>query len=137
MNYLIDTNIISELVKVKPNDRIVEWFQVVDNENIYISVLTMGEIRKGADQLPDGLKKEKLRIWMEHDLPEWFRERILPIDLEVADRWGRLLAKERRPLPAIDSLIAATALHFDLALVTKNEKDFQYPGLEVINPSKT
>lgn len=134
MNYLIDTNIISELVKPRPNERVIKWFQTIDNENIYISVLTLGEIRKGADQLTDGSKKEKLRQWIENDLPNWFRERILPINLEVADRWGRLLAELGRPLPAIDSLIAATALHFDLALVTRNDKDFKYQGLEVINP---
>lgn len=134
MNYLIDTNVISELLKLQPNSKVVTWFQAIPNDNLFISVLTLGEIRKGVDQIASGAKKEKLRLWLEHELPAWFRNRILSIDLEVADRWGRLIAQVKRPVPAIDSLIAATALHFDLTLVSRNEIDFKYPGLEIINP---
>ena len=82
----------------------------------------------------DGVRREKLRLWLEHDLADWFETRALPIDIQVADRWGRLIAQMGRPVPSIDSLLAATALHHELRLVTRNQKDFAYPGLEVINP---
>lgn len=134
MSYLVDTNVIAELIKIKPHADVLDWFQAIPNDHLFLSVLTLGEIRKGIDQMADGLKKEKLRLWLEYELPAWFQSRILAIDLQVADRWGRLVAQAKRSLPAIDSLIAATALHFDLTLVTRNEVDFKYPGLEVINP---
>ena len=76
----------------------------------------------------------RLRLRLEHELPAWFEGRVLPVDLGVADRWGRLLAEVGRPVPTIDSLLAATALHHELRLVTRNSGDFAYPGLEVINP---
>lgn len=134
MNYLADTNVLSELVKAKPDAQVVKWFAQLPLKNIFLSVLTLGEIRKGIESVADVKRKEKLRIWLEHELPEAFHQRILAITFEVADRWGRLQGELKRPLPAIDSLIAATALHHDLALVTRNTADFVYPGLEVINP---
>lgn len=136
MSYLIDTNVILELVKKTPDRQVMQWFQSVPNDKIYISALTIGEIRKGVDKMSDGSKKEKLRIWLEHQLPEWFQNRILSIDLAVANRWGRLLAQSKQPLSAIDSLIAATALHFDLSIVTRNTMDFSHSSLEIINPWK-
>jgi predicted nucleic acid-binding protein len=110
------------------------WFENIPSEALHISVLTLGEIRKGVEQMPDGARREKLRLWLEHDLVDWFETRVLPVDIQVADRWGRLVAQMGRPVPSIDSLLAATALHHELRLVTRNQKDFSYPGLEVINP---
>ena len=104
------------------------------NESLYLSVLTFGEIRKGVEGIKDNKHKEKLRLWLEIELLAWFNDRIKPIDIQVVDRWGRLQAEIKRPVPVIDSLLAATALHFDFALVTRNNKDFAYPSLEVINP---
>jgi predicted nucleic acid-binding protein len=97
-------------------------------------VLTIGELRKGVESLSDAKRKEKLRVWLENDLAEWFGERLLPVSVGVADLWGRLLAQVGRPRPAIDSLLAATALHHGLRIVTRNEKDFAFPGLEIVNP---
>ncbi|MCC2646928.1 MAG: PilT protein-like protein [Rickettsiaceae bacterium] len=134
MNYLLDTNIISELVKANPNKNLKTWLSNIPSNNLYLSVLTLGEIRKGLEGIKDYARKEKIRLWLEQELPLWFNNRILPIDLFVADRWGRMLGEAERPLPAIDSLIAATALHYDLIMVTRNIEDFDYPGLEVINP---
>lgn len=134
MNYLVDTNVLSELVKAKPGSQVVKWFSQLPLNNIFLSVLTLGEIRKGIQNVTDAKRKEKIRIWLEHELVDAFSQRLLSITPEVADRWGRLLGEVKRPLPAIDSLIAATALHHDLALVTRNSTDFNYPGLEVINP---
>lgn len=134
MSYLLDTNVISELVRPKPAKAVLAWFADIPSEALHISVLTLGEIRKGVEQMPDSSRREKLRLWLEHELLDWFGTRILPIDIPVTDRWGRLIAQMGRPVPSIDSLLAATALHYEFRLVTRNQKDFVYPGLEVVNP---
>jgi len=134
MSYLLDTNVLSELVRPKPNDAVLAWFANVPDESLYISVLTLGKIRKGVENVPDAKRKERLRIWLEHTLPEWFGSRVLSVDVNVAEKWGRLQADAQRPVPAIDSLLAATALNHELRMVTRNAKDFGYAGLEVINP---
>jgi predicted nucleic acid-binding protein len=112
----------------------VAWFEEVGDEALHLSVLTLGELRRGVEKLPSGKRREKLRNWLEHELPDWFGERLLPIDAAVADAWGRLQAISARTLPAVDSLLAATALHHHLRLVTRNTMDFDVPGLETINP---
>jgi toxin FitB len=134
VSYLLDTNVISELVRPKPAKAVLACFENIPSEALHISVLTLGEIRKGVEQMPDGSRREKLRLWLEHELLDWFGTRILPVDIPVADRWGRLVAQVGRPVPSIDSLLAATALHYELRIVTRNQKDFDYPGLEVVNP---
>jgi len=134
MSYLLDTNILSETIRKSPNRSVISWLDHVPGEALFISVLTIGEIRKGIEALSDKRRREKLRLWLEHELPEWFEGRVLPVDLAVADRWGRLLAAAGRPVPTIDSLLAATALHHELRLVTRNIRDFNYKGLELINP---
>ncbi|MBK6386050.1 MAG: type II toxin-antitoxin system VapC family toxin [Rhodoferax sp.] len=140
MSYLIDTNVISELVRPKPDAIVLDWFSRTPDEALFLSALSLGEIRKGVEKLTnpeEAPRREKLRLWLEHDLRDWFGSRILPIGPDVADHWGRLLAQAGRPVPAIDSLLAATALHHDLRLVTRNTRDFDYAGLEVINPWAT
>lgn len=134
MSYLLDTNVISELVRPKPSENVLNWFSLIPEQALYISVLTLGEIRKGIEKLTDAKRKEKLRVWLENDLTQRFDSRVLNIDQGVAERWGRLQNEMKRPIPAIDSLIAATALHYDLRLVTRNINDFNYPSLEVICP---
>ena len=137
MSYLIDTNVLSELRRKAPNPGVVAWFEERPATTLYVSVLTLGEIRKGIEALGKSKRKLKLLDWLETELPAFFSGRILPIDEEVADRWGRLLAAAGRPLPAIDSLLAATALTHGLALVTRNVDDFPYPDLEIIDPWET
>ncbi|MEW6117268.1 MAG: type II toxin-antitoxin system VapC family toxin [Nitrospirota bacterium] len=134
MSYLLDTNIISETIRRQQNKLVIGWLEQIPADALFVSVLTLGEIRKGVERLTDKKRREKLRTWLEHDLPAWFEERVLPVDLAVSDRWGRLLAEVGRPVPTIDSLLAATALHYELRLITRNARDFDYPGLEVINP---
>jgi predicted nucleic acid-binding protein len=134
VSYLVDTNVVSELIRPVPNERVVQWFAAVPNQALFMSVLTVGEIRHGAERLADNRHRERLRLWLETDLPEWFQDRLLPVDAAVADRWGRLLAAAGRPVPAIDSLLAATALQHDLRLVTRNVSDFRLPGLDVVDP---
>jgi predicted nucleic acid-binding protein len=94
----------------------------------------VGELRKGIEALPAGLRKQQLLDWLEVELPAFFANRLLPVDMKVAEHWGNLLAKAGRPLPAIDSLLAATALTHGLTLVTRNVRDFQFSGLTVIDP---
>jgi toxin FitB len=134
MSYLLDTNVISETIRREQNKLVIRWFEQIPAGALFVSVLTLGELRKGIERLADKKRKEKLRLWLEHELPAWFEGRVLPVNLAVAERWGRLLAEMGRPVPAIDSLLAATALHYELRLVTRNTGDFDYPGLEVINP---
>lgn len=134
MSYLLDTNVVSELARRKPSARVVEWFGRTPDRALHLSVLTLGEIRKGVELLAPGSRRERLRVWLKQDLPDWFADRLLPLDVLVADRWGRLLAEIGRPVAAIDSLLAATALHHELRFVTRNTGDFHFPGLEVVDP---
>ncbi|MEK6699601.1 MAG: type II toxin-antitoxin system VapC family toxin [Nitrospirota bacterium] len=134
MSYLLDTNVVSETIRRNPNKAVISWLEQVPGEALFISVLTLGEIRKGIEALSEKKRRDKLQLWIDHELPRWFDERVLSVDLAVADRWGRLLAEVGRSVPTIDSLLAATALHHDLRLVTHNVRDFDYPGLAVINP---
>jgi len=134
VSYLLDTNVLSELVRPRPDPRVLRWFRDVPDESLHVSVLTLGEIRSGVERLAPGAKRERLRVWLEVDLPGWFESRLLPVDGGVADRWGRLVAEVRRSIPAIDGLLAATALRHELRLVTRNVADFAIPGLEVVDP---
>ena len=134
MTYLIDTNVISELRRKGPDPNVIEWVSMRPPSTLYVSVLTLGEIRKGVETVDQPDRRRLLLDWLETDLPAFFTGRILDVDGRVAYRWGRLLATAGRPLPAIDSLLAATALQHNLALVTRNLQDFRFPELEVINP---
>lgn len=134
MSYLIDTNVLSELRRKEPDPQVVRWISQRPATTLHLSVLTLGELRKGIAALVDGDRKSRLLDWLEVELTGFFAGRILPIDATTADHWGRLMAQAGRPLPAIDSLLAATALTHGLTLVTRNVKDFQHPSLTVINP---
>ncbi|MEX0375457.1 type II toxin-antitoxin system VapC family toxin [Spiribacter pallidus] len=134
MSYLIDTNVISELRRRTPAPAVQSWFVERDSRSLYLSVLTIGEIRKGAEKMADRHRQQEILDWLENDLRLFFADRILSIDEAVAERWGRLAAAAKRPLPVIDSLLAATALTHDLCLVTRNVSDFELPGLDVFNP---
>jgi hypothetical protein len=134
LSYLIDTNVLSELRRREPDPNVVNWLERRPATTLYLSVLTLGELRKGIDALPEGVRRRALLDWLEIELPAFFSGRLLTIDARIADRWGHLLAQAGRPMPAIDSLLAATALTHDLILVTRNLRDFQYPGLSVIDP---
>lgn len=137
MSYLIDTCCISELVKKKPNPNVLKWFADQDEFSIYLSVITFGELRKEIEKLPDSKKKKELNQWVKKDLNHRFKNRVLNINMEEVNRWGKILAiaeKNGNPLPAIDSLIAATAQVHDLSVVTRNTQDMEGSGVEVINP---
>ena len=134
MSYLLDTNVLSELVRPRPEPRVQAWIASTPDTALHISVLTLGELRQGVERLPAGPRREKLRVWLETDLTEWFDDRVLPVTAQVADRWGRLVASAKRPLATIDSLTAATALTHGLRVVTRNVRDFALPGVEVFDP---
>ncbi len=134
MSYLLDTNALSELRRKLPDPGVVGWFSQRPPATLYLSVLTLGEIRKGIEGVSDEMRRQTLLDWLETDLPTYFTGRILSIDGPVADRWGRLVAAAGRPLPAIDSLLAATALSHDLVLVTRNVKDFAGLPVQLFNP---
>ena len=134
MSYLLDTNVISEPWSKRPNPKVKAWLQKTPNHLLYLSVLSLGEIRRGVEKLQPGEKKTELMTWLEQQVPAWFDNRLLPIDHDVADRWGHLLALAQRSLPVVDSLLAATALKFNLTMVTRNVQDFDVSGLRVLNP---
>lgn len=136
MKYLLDTNILSETVRPQPDKNVQKWLTEAPTESLYISVLTLGEIRRGVEKIVTRKKKSFLLLWLENELPNWFGENILPINLEVAERWGYLTANlaPQNTLNAIDTLLAATALTHNCIMVTRNVKNFDVPGLEILNP---
>ena len=137
--FLLATNIISELVKPKPEANVTKWVENTDESLLYLSVLTLGEIRRGIAALPPSRRRATLEAWLDKDLRARFEGRILVIDQEVADRWGLLTATARNSglvLPVIDGLLAATALEHNLTLVTRDTGQIPSMGVAVFNPWK-
>ena len=136
MKYLLDTCVISELVKPTPNRKVVAWLNELPTEALFLCAITIGEMRKGLTKLPDSVKKGRLTLWLNTLLIE-YKERILSIDLAVCENWGVLQANAEKAgmsMPAIDSLIAATAYTHNLTLATRNESDFAPVNIPIINP---
>jgi predicted nucleic acid-binding protein len=137
MSYLLDTNAISEWVKPRPDPGIVRWLDEVDEDRTYLSVITLGELRKGVDRLANGRRRDRLDRWLTTDLADRFGNRMLPVDTVIAAEWGRLLARTEAAGTAvggIDGLIAATAMVYQLQIVTRNVAHFQHAGIDVISP---
>jgi len=137
MRYLLDTPVISELVRPRPDAQVAGWVRRTEPDALYLSVITFGELAKGIEKLADGHRRRQLLAWVESDLKDWFAGRVLPVDMEVAERWGLILARAEasgRTLPAVDALLAASALSHGLVLVTRNTHHFRVPGLEVFDP---
>jgi predicted nucleic acid-binding protein len=136
--FLLDTNVISEYSRAKPPDeRVRKWIDAQDEKSLYLSVLALGEIRRGASLLPPGNKRNQLEAWLETELPLRFENRLLPINETIAELWGAMAAEAQLKgitLAVIDGLVAATAKHHELAVVTRNVKDFTVWGAPVINP---
>jgi predicted nucleic acid-binding protein len=138
LGFLLDTNVISELMKPRPNRRVAEWVNATSEELLYLSVITIGEVRKGIDLLDEAdPRRASLQSWLDRDVRLRFTGRLLAFDDAVAERWGQLeaLAKKRRiTLPTIDAQLAATALHHGLTFVTRNTADIARTGVPVFNP---
>ena len=137
MSWLLDTNVICEPTRRAPSPRVVEWLRSVPSSACHASVITLGEIRRGILRLPAGTRRRKLEKWKREEFQPAFADRILPIGEEEIAAWAEMLAgmeKRGRSMPAIDSLIAATALTRDLTIATRNTEDFAYSGARVFNP---
>lgn len=141
MNYLLDTCVISELVKTKPDPRVVQWVRSQDEENLFLSVITFGEIQKGISKLPDSRKKkQQLQDWLSKELQVRFKDRILEISVGTARVWGEVLGaceKKGVTLPAIDSLIASQGITHKMTIVTRNISDMEPSGVSLFNPWST
>jgi predicted nucleic acid-binding protein len=134
--YLVDTNVISELRRPSPHRAVADWLASTDDTLLYVSVLTVGEIRQGIDMCGDAAKRAALEMWLV-ELLEQYADRVLPVERGVAERWGRIGAAARaasRPLPVVDALLAATALHHDLTVVTRNVDHIARTGAAYLDP---
>ena len=136
MKLLLDTNVLSELAKPQPDQRVVDWFNQVNEAHMYISVISLGEIRHGLEKLPEGRKKNDLILWID-SVQEVFHHQTWPLDDEIALKWGELTAirsKAGKPLPMADGQIAATAHIKGAILITRNTKDFEGLAIQTLNP---
>jgi predicted nucleic acid-binding protein len=137
LKFLLDACVISALRRPREHASLAAWINEVDESDLYLSVITLGELEKGVSRLPQSRKKALLSQWLRHDVTKRFADRLLPIDAAVAACWGELLAareKKGRPMPILDAFIAATAIAAGFALVTKNTKDFEDCGVRLLNP---
>lgn len=135
-SFLLDTNAVSEWVKPRPNPGLIAWMEATDEDRVFLSVISLAELRYGVERLPAGRRRTRLEQWLEQELPLRFENRILPIDLSVAEAWGRTVSRHEaagRPIGVMDAFLAATAETHRLTLVTRNVTDFALPGT-ILNP---
>ncbi len=137
MNYLLDTNVLCEPTRPKPDPGVLEWLTRADEDRLFISAVTLAEVQRGVSRLPQGARRERIQRWLEGDVVDRFGERILPVDGAVGVQWGQIMAKaeaQGRPMNSLDGFIAATAMVRDLSLVTRNDADFKDSVPRIVNP---
>jgi toxin FitB len=137
MNYLLDTCVLSEFTRRKPEEKVIRWIDSIAEDQLFISVITIGEVQRGIERLPESGRKTELLVWMNTGLSERFAGRMIPLAAETMFLWGSLTARLEKlgqPLPVMDSLIAASALQHSLILATRNLADFVNCGVALINP---
>lgn len=137
VSFLLDTNVVSEWTRLRPNPGVVEWLAQVEEDEVFLGVATIAELRRGMERLPAGERRRRLDEWLRNDLALRFEGRIIGVDGAIADEWGRMIARREtrgRPMGAMDALVAATARVHDLTVVTRNATDFQGSVKTVLNP---
>jgi toxin FitB len=137
VTYLLDTNVVSEWVKPRPNGNVIAWLAEASEDEIFISVCTFAELRFGVASMARGKRRDHLDEWLRSDLPVRFDRRIVGIDISIAVAWGDIQARARqkgRPVGPMDGLIAATAAVHDMTIVTRNTKHFEAVGVPLLNP---
>ena len=137
MSFLLDTNVISEWVSPQPHAGVIRWLGEADEDRVFISVISIAEVRRGLGLMPKGAGRDRIEVWMREDLPARFEGRILPVDLAVAQEWGVTIEKARScgiTVSLMDAFLAATAQAHDLTLVTRNTNDFRGMGLRLFDP---
>jgi predicted nucleic acid-binding protein len=135
--FLLDTNVPSELTRPKSDPKVEAWLEDAEDEQLHFSVVSLGEILKGVTRLPESRRRTELQLWLDNTLRPWFAGRILPVTEPIAERWGIFSGQSLlrgKTIKVADGLIAATALHHDLTIVTRNVKDFEYLGVKLFNP---
>ncbi len=137
MSFLLDTNVVSEWTKPRPDSGMVKWLAEADEDRVFISVVTVAELRHGVERLPAGARRARIDLWLSEQMPARFEDRMMAVDVETADRWGRVMARGQeagRPIASMDAFIAATAERHGLILVTRNVSDFEALGIPLLNP---
>lgn len=137
MSFLLDTNVISEGAKPRPDTGVMDWLASIDEEQLHLSIVSLAELRHGIERLDAGRRKTALDLWLTEQLPLRFDNRLLPVDAETADAWGRIVEAAQaagRPIGAMDAFIAATAKRHQFTLVTRNVADFEATGIRLFNP---
>ena len=137
MSFLLDTNVISESARPAPDPGVMAWLAALDEDQAFISVISLAELRHGIERLPASARRDRLADWLRDALPARFGARVVPVDAEIADAWGVVVARSQavgRPFGVMDAFIAATAARRRLTLVTRNTADFEATGLPLFNP---
>src|SRR5258708_21157202 len=129
MSFLLDTNAVSEWVKQQPNAGVIAWMEAADEDRIFISVVSLAELRYGVERMPTGRRRSRLEQWLRNELPLRFESRILPVDTEVAEAWGKIVSRSEaagRPIGAMNAFLAATAETHQMTLATRSVSDFPF-----------
>lgn len=137
MNYLLDTNVVSEGIRRNPHEGVMNWLAGADEDRLFLSVITVAEIEKGIELLSSGAKKRLLQDWLEVDVLNRFEDRLIVVDAQIAMQWGMCMAVSKKKgiaLSAVDALVAATCIVHNLILVTRDTNDFQHLDLPILNP---
>ena len=137
MSFLLDTNVVSEWTRPRPDAGVVRWLAEADEDLLFLSVITLAELRRGVERMTPGSRRTRLEDWLTTDMRLRFEHRVVAVDEDIADQWARVVAQSEaigRPISSMDAFLAATAIQRDLTMVTRNVSDFARLGLSITNP---